>query len=312
MSSSQHPALKRICEEHGSESLDLLADGLSGADVSTVLLEVARRRAEKRRPSEVLTQYERDRFVRPSTVDGRRMIETEALAIASIEDHFDVITLSPLSPLGTHSVVAGVHQHRVVSTVRGSEVAADPTNGLTLEAAVRRRDHLRTPRSLGDVVRLATVQRVTRAQRFEGPMSFAHFSLLGMVIAGRDTGASSFERSSLVSLLRSMSNVVHAVGADEVVVAITDFDGGSGRLVNEVASEFSGPGIRLVIDPHRTPGRGYYPSVCFKLHATFGADEIEVGDGGFVPWTQHLLSNSKERLLIGGIGLDRLAISRST
>jgi hypothetical protein len=135
-------------------------------------------------------------------------------------------------------------------------------------------------------------------------MSFARFSWLDMVIAGRDTGDSSFERSSLVSLLRSTSNVVDAVGADEVGVVITDFVGGSGRLVNEVASEFSGPGIRLVIDPHRTPGRGYYPSVCLKLHATFRADEIEVGVGGFVPWTKHLLSNLKERLVIDGIGLE--------
>ena len=33
----------------------------------------------------------------------------------------------------------------------------------------------------------------------------------------------------------------------------------------------------------------------------------EVGDGGFVQWTQHLLGNRKERLLISGIGLDLLA-----
>lgn len=33
---------------------------------------------------------------------------------------------------------------------------------------------------------------------------------------------------------------------------------------------------------------------------------INIGDGGFVDWTQKLLGNKKERCLISGIGLDRL------
>ena len=34
--------------------------------------------------------------------------------------------------------------------------------------------------------------------------------------------------------------------------------------------------------------------------------EIEIADGGFVDWTQQLLGNKKERLLISGFGLDLL------
>jgi len=33
----------------------------------------------------------------------------------------------------------------------------------------------------------------------------------------------------------------------------------------------------------------------------------EIGDGGFTDWTARLLSNEKERVLIAGYGLDRLA-----
>jgi hypothetical protein len=76
---------------------------------------------------------------------------------------------------GTRSVVTGLAQHRVVPTGRGTEVAADPTTGLALEAAVRR--------SGSAVVRLATVQRVVRAQRVAEGL-FAHFSLFGAVTAG--------------------------------------------------------------------------------------------------------------------------------
>jgi hypothetical protein len=35
----------------------------------------------------------------------------------------------------------------------------------------------------------------------------------------------------------------------------------------------------------------------------------EVGDGGFVDWTARLCGNRKERLLISGYGVDRLAAS---
>lgn len=141
-------------------------------------------------------------------------------------------------------------------------------------------------------------------------MSFAHFSLLGMVVAGRDSGNRAFERQAFMQLLTAMVGVVTDVGADRAVVAVTDFDGrsGSAESFGEVAVELGERGIEVRRDERRTAGRGYYPSWCFKLHAVFGDEEIEVGDGGFVPWTQLLLANAKERLLIGGIGLDRLAI----
>lgn len=63
-----------------------------------------------------------------------------------------------------------------------------------------------------------------------------------------------------------------------------------------------------VVDaPGRSSGRGYYTGLCFKVQADFGAGELEVGDGGFVDWTGKLLGNRKERLLISGYGIDRIA-----
>ena len=35
----------------------------------------------------------------------------------------------------------------------------------------------------------------------------------------------------------------------------------------------------------------------------------ELIDGGFTTWTQQLLSNNKERLLISGLGTERFAVS---
>jgi hypothetical protein len=312
MATPRHPAVVRIAQHHGSDLVDVLSARLSGADLTALLLEVARRRSAAVTPADVLAQYERDRFVGPSGIDGRSLLDTEHRAVTSLNTSFDVVSLAPLAPLGAHSVVAGVSQNRVVATSRNTEVAADPTNGLALEASIRRRELLRsTPRSSASL-KLAAVQRVTRAQHVDGPMSFAHFSLLGAVIAGRDIGDAGFERAALVEMLATLAVVVRALGADDVAMSIHDFDGRFESLIRHVRSHLEVLGVHTMIDPERTTGIGYYPSLCFKVLATFGTETIEVGDGGFVPWTQHLLSNAKERLLIGGLGLDRLALLRSS
>jgi hypothetical protein len=57
----------------------------------------------------------------------------------------------------------------------------------------------------------------------------------------------------------------------------------------------------------RQAGRDYYPSVCFKVEGVWDGQQLEVGDGGIVDWTQRLLGSTKERLITSGIGLDRLA-----
>ncbi len=46
---------------------------------------------------------------------------------------------------------------------------------------------------------------------------------------------------------------------------------------------------------------------CFHVYATNEAGtEFELIDGGFTTWTQQVLSNTKERLLISGLGTERL------
>jgi hypothetical protein len=42
--------------------------------------------------------------------------------------------------------------------------------------------------------------------------------------------------------------------------------------------------------------------------ADFTSLMLEVGDGGDVDWTARLTSNSKERCVISGLGVDRLAL----
>ena len=107
----------------------------------------------------------------------------------------------PSPPLGTCSAVATVNQDKVVSTIRNTEVASDPTNVLALEAAVRRR-------AGADRVDLATCQRVVRAQREDAPGMFAHFQLFALVSSARDTGSGRTEAQLLLDHLSFWHDVL--------------------------------------------------------------------------------------------------------
>jgi hypothetical protein len=271
---------------------------MPGADLTTLLLEVLRLRSARVSPAQVLARYQTDRFVAPGTVSLAALRRAEDAVLAALPDGFETLVLAPLVPLGTHAAVAPVDQNKVVATVRGTEVAADPTNALALEAAIRRR------RS-AEPVRLAASQRVVRAQRFGDPGMFAHFQLLGLATGGRDTGNLTFEREAAVEHVGVHVRALRDAGADRVLVEVTDLGGMS--AVCEGIHE--AVGVEVVDRPDREQGRGYYDGFCFKVLGVFGDQTLEIGDGGLVDWTQALVASRKERLLISGLGLERLALA---
>lgn len=81
----------------------------------------------------------------------------------------------------------------------------------------------------------------------------------------------------------------------DVRIALTPL---AGTLADDVCANTTS---NVEVDSSRVSGRGYYIGVCFKI---FSGD-TELGDGGFVEWTQALLGDRKERLLISGIGSER-------
>ena len=311
------PALQRVLREAGDPALAVKLAGLSGTALTTLLLEVLRRQADRLTPADVMRRYGSDRFVAPASLGFAALRRAEDAMLAALPAGFEVLTLAPVLPLGAHSAVATVDPRNVLATVRGSEVAADPTNGLALEAAARRRQALREDPRSAAVVRLAAIQRVTRAQQFTGPVSFAHFGLLGLVTAGRDTGGHAFERAAVAEHLRFAADGLARLGAARVRLELTRLDDAmpdvTAAVAAAVAASLAGAGlagargVEVADAPGRRSGRGYYTGLCFKVQADFGAGELEVGDGGFVDWTGKLLGNRKERLLISGYGIERIA-----
>jgi hypothetical protein len=304
-----HPGhLQRILAElEGKDLFEALAEHLSPTDLQSLLLEVANRRAAKVTPAVVANRSQEDRFCQHSKVDARRMIELDRTAFdVAASRGFQPIELSPVCPLGTVSALAKVSQNNIVSTIRNTEVVSDSTNVMAIECAARRKTQ--------EVVRLCASHRLLRAQPFSGPASFAHFRVFSMCSAGRNMGNRDFERDALIDqigiylqTLEELTKLGYSHGKPRV--GLTDFSEQNGEVLNAVQSKLQDqfPKATIEVTSDRIQAKGYYYPFCFWIFVT-GEDGVEqnIGDGGFTDWTQQLLSNKKERLLISGVGSERM------
>lgn len=308
-----NPIVERIERQAGVTGLTtILAERLSPTDLQSLLIEVYARRSARRQPADVLADYASDRFVHPSSVSPRRLIEWEQVAFANLPFVFQPLALAPVCPLGTSAVLSGVDQDWAVATSRNTEVVSDSTNVLALECAIRRRERLRVnPKSI-ETVHLAASHRLLRAQHYRQPSLTSHFSALALCSAGRDQGNLSFELDALKLHIRFYLNALQAFLGQAVplFVAATDFSDANyealeAGLLAPLRAEF--PSVECAMDEKRTGGRGYYANLCFHIYAADASGQRrELTDGGAVDWTQRLLSNRKERLIISGVGSERV------
>lgn len=305
--------IERIEHKAGVPGLvSILAERLTPTDLQSLLLAVFRIRSSQLTPSAVLSNYETNRFVQLSTVPPTQLVTWEQVAFSQLPQEFEPLALSPVCPLGTNSVVAPVTQDWAVTTARNTEVVSDSTNVLALECAVRRRELLRlNPRST-DAVHLATSHRLLRAQDYQNPHMVAHFSSFALCSAGRDQGSLQFELSTLRLhigfYLRALG--VFLGSSVPLQLMLTDFNEQSraelleNQLLAPLRAEFEN--VACASDEQRMSGRGYYLDLCFHIYAVISGQRWELVDGGVVNWTQKYLSNAKERLIISGIGSERL------
>ena len=69
-----------------------------------------------------------------------------------------------------------------------------------------------------------------------------------------------------------------------------------------VTKEHPGTQIEIIEDPEKT--NAYYKGLQYKIDIEYNGRTYEIGDGGFVDWTQQLLQSKKERMLSTGIGFE--------
>jgi hypothetical protein len=310
--------IRRIADEAGvSDVVGLLGEKLRPTDLKSLMMEVYSRRAAGLTPRAILDRFLRDKTVRPSPVDAILLADVKRLAYEVLPAGFQAIELSPVAPLGVTSVLTNLHQNNAVATAANTEVTSDPTNVLALECAVRRRGAFAGEggsEHLDSRVRLCTCHRCVRAQTAVGPASAAHFELLALCTAGSAQPDHSFEAGALLEHVRTYLRLCTESArlgflARGLRVSLSNFGrGDDGWLRRQVASVLHDEhtALDVVVDPDRRGGRNYYTTAAFQVHATDpDGRELNLADGGMVDWTQQLLANRKERLLISGFGLER-------
>lgn len=303
---------ERIERELGLPGLAAtLADSLKPSDLQSLWLEVSRRQAEQLKPADVLAAYESKRFVRPAKVDSAQLRKWTGVLLAQLPAVFTVLELSPVCPLGTNSAVAKVAQNWAVATERHTEVVSDATNVLALEATSRRKQARAAGNMETQDIHLATCHRLLRAQSYTAAHLSPHFQLLGLCSAGR---GGDFELTALILQVEFLVTALrrHLPTGTRLRLALSDFSQPArppekaGAWLQAMDNRF--PGLVCEIAPDRTAGRGYYTGFCFHLFIRLvDGNELQIADGGAVDWAARLLSDSRERMVIGGLGLEGLA-----
>jgi len=297
--------LARIARTVGADG-ELFARlaALQAADLRAAFLDVAARRAARLRPADVLKRYETVGTVQPSSADPAAQRRFECSAMELLPDGFVELLLAPHAPLGASSVLGGFSQDRILTTIADTEVVSDSTNVLALECARRRRDP--RARRESEPTRLAAVHQLLR------PHDGAHFRLVALCTAGRDRGSFAMQTQALREHLEwHVAVITRHAPALALDVRVTNLSNGSRRPVLDEQLlqplRAAWPAIDVDFDDERQAGRTYYTDVCFAVHAVEpDGSRSFLSDGGFTDWTARLLADGKERVLISGLGSERL------
>lgn len=298
--------LKRI----NPELVNVLATQLSGTELNSILLEVFKQKASTLTPPGLLNQYQNNRFVKPADLPVLKMKRMELDILELFERHsFRAIELSPVAILGSCSVVGPVNQKKVLSALRGTEVMADSTNALALHACdLKQRNEI--PHATPPVwMRCCNIQRHLRTQAISAKGFRPHFKIGCLVTCGSDSGNFEFEKVSLNEHMQIMKHLFAGYfKVEEISFRILPRAGYANTkdLLSRTSEYFKNedPGIRLSIVEQTANQNQYYKGIQYKVDIRVNGKVYEIGDGGFVDWTQQLLQNKKERMLSTGFGLD--------
>lgn len=267
-----------------------------------MLLELVRLQAARRRPVDLLAQYERDGFVVPSALDQRLIHTLDGLALEAAQE-FDAVQLSPVAPLGSNSVVAPTSQDRTLSTTRGSEVVSDPTNILALEAA-RRLSVDPTQR-----VALCTAHQTLRTQPMNEDGAYSrHFRLFALAEAGGGLADDGFEVGAIARQLSVYDRLFDACSATFGTpfperTAIVRIQPRRRVLADRVLAELAGalPHVAIVTEDLES---SYYDGLRVGFGATTRSGEFcEIADLGIFDWVAQLTTNKRMRFVASGFGI---------
>ena len=282
---------------------DALTDQLPASRLWSLLLDVADARSAVRRPAELVEQWEHDRFVQPSIVDQRSLVDVDRHLLAAAAA-FESIELSPVAPLGVCSTMGHASQNKVLSALRGTEVVSDPTNVMALECARRLR------RDPATVVRLATAHRCVRAQEIPKQRGLtANFRIFCLVSAGLERQNHGFVVDAVVEHMTTMLGALdelerHGFAFPNRRITVLAAEK-TAALGDRIVALLGRPGIEraLLEHPYYTNGLRFQ----IAAHSSDGI-EIPLIDGGAFDWVAKLTSNRKAVYVASGLGSQLVAL----
>lgn len=232
--------IKRIIAKIGIPDIMNVLESIPSTDLQSLLLEIYRKKANELEVRDISQQAAKNRFVSVASVNQRQIATFDHIAYEVLPKNFEAVELSPVAPMGINKVLGGTNQNNVVTTVRNTEVVADPTSTLAIQCAQKRsvflnQDHTNTSRAS-----LATSHRILRGQSFDDIDGFTpHFRAFALATAGRDVGFERFEKEVVVehisfylSLLDALS-ATNEYNAHDVTVSISDI-----RMIEQLVSVF--------------------------------------------------------------------------
>ena len=288
-------ASSKVWRRMGALSRDALLRGLSPVELRAILADVARVRAGRLNAADLMKRWREDRFLRPSAVDPRASLALQRELWHALPKEFVGVELSPLTSLASASHLTGVGQNRVITTMRGTELVSDATQPLALEASrLRRSGHAR--------VHLAACCRIDHAWDAQ-PDAPAHATQFALASSSPDGGGLGTEADLLDLHLDYWREVIgRFVPAGRVQLVVWD-----AALAAVLEQRGTRDDLIVVAAPTRTPFRNPYSTAAFRFVGGAGdAEPVDLGDGGFVGWTQLLTRNRKDRCLVSSIGVDAL------
>lgn len=289
--------------------MELLAEELSGTELNSLLLAVFNERMAKQVPTSLLKQYAQNRLVKPAAVDVLRLKAQELATLQFLcNQHFEPIELSPVAQLGTCSVYGITNQQKILTALRNSEVQADATNALALHYAYLKKNNVK----MFGTHRFATVNRLLRTPLTQIEGHTPHFSIGCLVTAGVDTGNFEFEKLAIHEHISTHAQLLqHIYQCKEVSFSIIplNLEANGDKMLEACLGHLKDqlPGFDIRVKD-RNPAQNYYQGLQIKTHVRINGNQIDIGDGGFVDWSQQLLGNQKERMFTSAIGIQHLHI----
>lgn len=281
--------LERILSRGGlPEDLISRLEKLQPKDLTSLLLEVFRRKTQQQSSKQILKSYqEKYAYLGVSELDQRDIVKFDSIFYDVVPKYFRAVELSPVAPLGINGTLGKISQNNVLSALRNMEIIGDPTTALALEAAIERQKLLDSNGTSSERINLCTSKRLLRLQPFDRAKGYMqHFKCFGMFTAGRDGDYKRFSSETLVEHIAIYLDFVAALNQrgfeiENVTVHLSDI-----RILEQLITN-TGIDRKIIMEnaqnPDFDPFRTYHINLPCTTKDMNNVDRLQSNTYGITP-----------------------------